>query len=62
MDKVIVYDFIQYDSKTDQTKHSKRPATRETILGLFPPVTLLEETAQEVDVSQIDENGFLKKS
>jgi hypothetical protein len=31
MDKVIVCDFIQYDSKTDQ----------------------------EVDVSQIDENGFL---
>ena len=57
MAKVKVYYFRRYDIKTDEMVRSSRSATRETIAQIEGAV-LLEETAQEVDKSELDDNGF----
>lgn len=59
MQKVTVYYFNSFDIKTGETVRSKRPATRETIAACNGVV--IEETAQEVEVSRLDGNGFLAK-
>lgn len=56
MQKVTVYYFTCYDIKTDQTLSSRRPATLETIAACKGEV--LKDTAQEVDISSLDGNGF----
>lgn len=56
MAKVNVYYFTKYYINTDQMVRSLRPATREVIAKIEETV-LLEETAQEVDESQL-EDGF----
>lgn len=57
MNKVKVYYFTTYNVMTDETKRMPRPATREAIAAAHG--TALEETAQEVDASLLDGNGFL---
>ena len=56
--KVTVYYFKLFDIKTLENVRSKRPATRGTIAKLKGEV--LENTAQEVDASRLDGNGFLR--
>ena len=53
-----LYYFRQHDIKTDKWPQSRRPATMDTIhrLGGTPVI----ETEFEVDLDQIDEDGFLK--
>ena len=58
MSDTIVYYFEKFDVVQGQNIRSKRPATREVIERIGG--TVLEETAQEVEVSQLDGNGFLK--
>ena len=60
MDKVPVYYFTCYDIKTDENIRSKRPATIETITRCNG--TPLKETAQKVDISSLDSDGFLKRT
>ena len=59
MPKITVYYFIGYDIATDQMIRSKRMATREKIksFGCSP----LNQTAKEVDTSELDDNGFYPK-
>ena len=57
MQKIMVYYFNCYDIKADKTVRSKHPATRETIAACNGVV--IEDTAQEVEVSRLDGNGFL---
>lgn len=57
MQKTTVYYFNRYDIKTDNTVRSKRPATREAIAACDG--VAIEDTAQEVEVSRLDGNGFL---
>jgi hypothetical protein len=57
MSDTIVYYFEKFDIGQGQNIRSKRPATRETIERIGG--TMLEDTAQEVDISQLDGNGFL---
>jgi hypothetical protein len=56
MPRVTVYYFTKYDMKVGEVVRSPRPATLETIVVCEG--TLLEETAQQVDVSELDGNGF----
>jgi hypothetical protein len=59
MPKTTVYYFIGYDIATDKMIRSKRMATRERIKRFnFSP---LNETAIEVDTSELDDNGFYPK-
>lgn len=60
MSKATVYYFERYDIQTDQMIRSKRPATRETIARCN--CVAIEGTAQEVDVSRLDNDGFLAKT
>lgn len=53
----LVYYFTKYDITKDENIRSKRPATREVIERIGG--TVLEDTAQEVDLSQLDGDGFL---
>ena len=57
MARVMVYYFTQYNIVTDETVHSARPATLEAI-GKIENAIVLEETAQEVDTSRLDGDGF----
>ncbi len=56
MPRVTVYYFTRYDITVGEMVRSQRPATLETIV--LCEGTLLEETAQHVDVSELDDNGF----
>jgi hypothetical protein len=56
MPRVPVYDFTKYYGTIGEMVRSPRPATLETIVVCEG--TLLEETAQHVDVSELDDNGF----
>ena len=56
MPKVTVYYFAKYDITAGQEVFSQRPATLETIVSCEGK--LLEESAQQVDVSELDEDGF----
>ena len=56
MPRVTVYHFTKYDITAGEVVLSQRPATLETIVSCEGK--LLEETAQQVDVSELDENGF----
>ncbi len=58
MQKVTVYYFKIYDINTTEILRQPRPATRDAIVSLG--CTPIEETAQEVDDSQLDGNGFLR--
>ena len=59
MPKTTVYYFIGYDIATDQMIRSKRMATRERIKSFnYSP---LNQTAKEVDTSELDDNGFYPK-
>ena len=60
MQKVTVYYFTCYDIRTDENIHSKRPATRETITRCNGVV--IENTAQEVEGSRLDTDGFIAKN
>jgi hypothetical protein len=57
MEKVTVYDFEAFDIVEGEMVRSQRPATLEAIARI-QKANLLEETAQEVDASQVDGNGF----
>jgi hypothetical protein len=56
MPGVTVYYFTKYDITVGEVVRSPRPATLETIV--LCEGTLLEDTAQQVDVSELDDNGF----
>ena len=56
MPRVTVYYFTKYDIIVGETVLSQRPATLETIVVCEGK--LLEDTAQQVDVSDLDDNGF----
>lgn len=60
MEKITVYYFESYDIVSDKTVRSPRPATRDAITQCGG--VILEDTAQNVDASQLDGNGFLKAS
>jgi phosphatidylserine decarboxylase len=55
--KVTVYYFTEYHIVSDGKARSARPATRETIAQIDNAI-VLEETAQEVETSQVDGHGF----
>jgi len=55
-----VYDFTTYDPTVGEKVRAPRPATLETILACEG--TLLEDTAQQVEVSELDGNGFYHAS
>ena len=59
LEKISVYYFTCYDVQTDQVVRSKRPATREVIARCNGAV--IEETVQEVEVAQLDDDGFLAR-
>jgi hypothetical protein len=61
MATVKVYYFRQFSIQTGKTERSLRPATREAITGIRG-ASILEETAQEVDESELDGNGFYTRS
>jgi hypothetical protein len=56
MPRVTVYYFTKYDITIEEMVRSQRPATLETIV--LCEGKLIEETAQQVDVSELDGNGF----
>ena len=56
MPRVTVYRFTIYDITAGKEVFSQRPATLETIV--LCEGKLLEETAQQVDVSELDGDGF----
>ena len=56
MPRVTVYYFTKYDITAGEVVLSQRPATLETIVSCEGK--LIEETAQQVDVSELDEDGF----
>ena len=56
MPRVTVYYFTKYDITAGAMVCSQRPATLETIMVCEGK--LLEETAQQVDVSDLEDNGF----
>ena len=58
MGTVVVYHFEMTSAKTAENSRSKRPATREAIeaMGFIP----LMETAEVVDHTQLDGNGFVR--
>jgi len=56
MPRVTVYHFTKYDITVGEMVLSQRPATLETIISCEGK--LLEETAQQVDVSEVDGDGF----
>jgi hypothetical protein len=56
MPRVTVYYFTKYDIIVGEMVRSQRPATLETIIVCEGK--LLEDTAQHVDVSELDGNGF----
>ena len=56
MPRVTVYYFTKCDITVGEMVRSQRPATLETIVVCEGK--LIEETAQQVDVSERDENGF----
>jgi hypothetical protein len=58
MQQVAVYYFKIYDINTTEILCQPQPATRDAIVSLG--CTPIEETAQEVDSSQLDGNGFLR--
>ncbi len=60
MSDAIVYYFTMFDINKGENVRSKRPATREVIENIRGVV--LEDTAQIVDISQLDGNGFLIES
>jgi hypothetical protein len=57
MAKVTVYYLTEYNIVTDEKVLSARPATLETLAKIENAI-VLEETAQEVDASQLDGHGF----
>lgn len=59
MPKTTVYYFIGYDIATDQMIRSKRMATRERIKRFN--CSPLNQTAKEVDTSELDDNGLYPK-
>jgi hypothetical protein len=61
MAKVTVYNFEVYDN--GEMKRASRAATRTAIeCDLSTGYKILEETAQEVDESKLDDNGFYPRS
>ena len=56
MPRVTVYYFMKYDITAGEMVCSQRPATLETIVVCEGK--LIEDTAQHVDVAELDENGF----
>jgi hypothetical protein len=56
MPRVTVYYFTKDDITVGAMVRSQRPATLETIVVCEGK--LIEETAQHVDVSELDGNGF----
>jgi len=56
MPRVTVYDFTIYDPTVGKMVRSQRPATLETSMACEGK--LLEDTAQQVDVSDLDKDGF----
>jgi hypothetical protein len=59
MPKITVYYFTGYDIATDQMIRSKRMATRERIKRFN--CSPLNQTAKEVDTSELDDNGLYPK-
>ncbi len=57
MQKTKVYYFTCFDITSGKNIRSKRPATLETITACNGEP--IKETAQEVDISSLDANGFL---
>ena len=56
MPKITVYYFTGYVIRSDQVVRSKRPATLEFIsTHHYDPI---KETAMEVDIADLDGNGF----
>ena len=55
----MVYFFRKYDINNDEFIRSKRPATREAIDRVRGEV--LEDTAIQIDDSEVDGDGFRKK-
>jgi hypothetical protein len=64
MQKVMVYNFTIFDNKAGESVTSPRPAIRERIEAIAKDkdkgIKVLEDTAQEVEISRLDGNGFLK--
>lgn len=56
MERVVVYEFEQYDILNDRMIRSSRKATEDTIRGL--KLSPIEGTGVEVDVSEVDSDGF----
>ena len=61
MQTVTVYYFECYDVKTDKFIRSKRPAKWETIEALGHLCRVIEDSAKEVNVADLDGDGFLAK-
>jgi hypothetical protein len=59
MPKITVYYFTGYNIVTDEMIRSKRMASRETIRRFN--YTPLNQTAKEVDTSELDDNGLYPK-
>lgn len=57
MNKITVFYFKCYDIQSDEMIRSKRPATLEAIKRCNG--TPIQESAQEVDSSVLDSEGFL---
>jgi hypothetical protein len=56
MPRVTVYHFTKHDITAGAVVFSQRPATLETIV--LCEGKLIEETAQQVDISELDGDGF----
>ena len=61
MENVKVYYFRAYDIERDRMIRSKRPATLSAIRALGPMMQPLMETEEEIDASQLDDDGFRRK-
>ena len=57
----MVYHFTHCSIRLGEKIRPKTPATEDAIKKI-EGAEILRETAQEVDISQMDGNGFLKKS
>lgn len=57
---MLVYNFTWYDINSDQIVKSPRKATLDAIA--IAKGTPMQETAEEVDFTALDGNGFLSQS
>lgn len=58
MEKIIVYYFTCFDISTRQEYKSPKMATRERIAELQKDCAPLKETAKEINISDLDPEGF----